>query len=101
MRAELLLVLLAGCTGVNPVEDCPFYPETDCCKNSSQCFEFYDEFPYCNRPNQKNGGICAMCLEDADCKGNERCIEEDDGWAECIDPDLCYESTPFPWTSCR
>lgn len=91
---------LGGCGG-NPVEDCKFFPETDCCELSSQCAEFYDDVPYCSRPDRDRGGICSMCLRDDHCRNGEVCHEYSDGFRECIQPDDCYEGTPFTFTSCR
>lgn len=99
MRALLLLVT-AGCG--NPVDKCRYFPETDCCGVSGQCFDFYgSDEPYCNRPDQDHGGICAECRDDGDCKVGWQCYVHGDGYAECIDPSGCYENTPFTFTSCR
>lgn len=103
--------LALGCNGgepaeVNPVVNCAFFPETDCCENSRQCFNYYGAesgLVYCSRPKQKHGGICSECLEDADCVGSDdACYIAEDGYGQCLDPNACYEGTPAPWlTSCR
>jgi hypothetical protein len=98
MRAQLLATLVLGGCGGNPVEDCPSFPRTDCCETHSQCFEFYGgDFPICTHPNQEDGGKCEECGKNTDCKAYEVCLD-----GQCIDPQGCYEGTPWPaTTACR
>lgn len=101
---RLVVVVVVGLVGCgNPVDTCDNFPRTDCCREHGDCFEFYGpEFPICSRPEQDGGGICSECARDFDCKASQVCQVDGGGWGQCIDPDACYEGTPWPdTTGCR
>lgn len=94
-------LLLASCG--NPVENCDNFPASDCCSENGQCFEFYGSaFPFCSEPDDPNGGTCSECRNDDDCKKGHFCYVDGNNQGQCIDPDGCYEGTPWPRkTSCN
>lgn len=105
----MLLWSVVGCYPpevyeANRINNCDYFPASDCCETDAGCQEFYGgDYPFCvHAGREPGGGICVECLSNLDCRGNELCIVIDlyTDATQCIDPDSCYEDTPFTWTAC-
>lgn len=108
MQLRILGLVLAwfGATGCKPsVDNCPYFPDSDCCRTNEQCMDEYGaEYPVCNRAERDIGGVCGECnpRTGAGCVAGLRCFEARDGLTQCLDPSACYENTPWPTvTDCR
>ncbi len=59
----------------NPVANCTS-ATSDCCVDDFDCIEFFVDAPYCVEADGE-GGICAVCVSNADCGDGFVCVAEE------------------------
>lgn len=95
MRVVLIVLVITGGCGLPSVENCPYYPESDCCTSDEDCRGYYgSDFPLCVQSAREIGGTCSACVSDRGCDYGQRCLPTEAPHVyACFDCDIIVTTT--------